>query len=399
MKKVLFVCYGSGHVLMVVPVAKALQAAGLAQVQVLGLTTAASVVRAAGLPLLQFKDFVEPGDEASLARGRELAAAMGPLDDPAESQAYLGLCYAELEADVGVEEARRRYAELARQAFLPVRALQRILRQVQPDLVVATNSPRAERAAVLAAGQLGIPAVCVVDLFAVDEVRWIGASDYGQKVCVLNDGVREFLLAAGRRPDQVVITGNPAFDALLDPAIVRQGVELRASRGWNDRRVLLWPTQTEPAVHPFGGTPGDPRLPDRVLGRVCDWVSSNKDAILCVRPRAGEAAPALPRNDRIIVTGQDWSLPVLLHAVDTVVTLTSTVGLEGHLCGARLVQVLGSAFDDAMPLARFGIADAAVPEEHLTPALDHWTRQPRTAGSTRPQAATPRVVEVLSEFL
>jgi N-acetyl sugar amidotransferase len=34
-----------------------------------------------------------------------------------------------------------------------------------------------------------------------------------------------------------------------------------------------------------------------------------------------------------------------------VVTLTSTVGLEGRLAGARLVQVLGSVFDDAMPLA------------------------------------------------
>ena len=44
MKKVLFVCYGSGHVRMVLPLAQALQASGRAQVQVLGLTTAAAVV-------------------------------------------------------------------------------------------------------------------------------------------------------------------------------------------------------------------------------------------------------------------------------------------------------------------------------------------------------------------
>lgn len=399
MKKVLFACYGSGHVRMVVPVANALREAGLAQVQVLGLTTAAPVVRAAGLPLVQFKDFLERGDDAALAKGRELAAAMGPLDDPAESAAYLGLCHAELQAEVGADEARRRYAQLARQAFLPVRALERILRRLKPDLVVTTNSPRAERAAVIAARGLGIPAVCMVDLFAVDEVRWIGAADYAQKVCVLNEGVREFLVAAGRRADQVVVTGNPAFDALLDPANARQGRELRQRHGWDGRRVVLWPSQSEPAIHPFDGTPGDPRLPARVLEHLEQWVARNDDAVLCIRPRAGEPGPVLPAEGRVVITGQDWPLPPLLHAVDAVVTLTSTVGLEGHLCGARLVQVRGSVFESAMPLARFGVADAAVPLDALHPALDRWAREPRRPPGRAAEAATPRVVRVLAEFL
>lgn len=399
MKKVLFVCYGSGHVRMVVPVARALKDAGSAQVRVLGLTTAAPVVRAAGLPLLQFKDFAEARDEAALARGRELVAAMGTVEDAAESEAYLGMCYSDLEAEVGPEVARRRYAQLGRQAFLPVRTLIRILQRVRPDLVVVTNSPRAERAAVLAATQLGIPSVCMVDLFAVDEVRWIAAPDYAQRVCVLNEGVREFLLAAGRRPHEVVVTGNPAFDALGDPLVIRQGQELRRQRGWGGHRVVLWPNQSEPSIHPFDGSPGDPQLPERVLARLADWVARNDDAVLCVRPRAGEPAPALAARDRVVLTGQDWPLPPLLHAVDTVVTLTSTVGLEGHLCGARLIQVLGSVFEEAMPLARFGVADAAVPLEGLEQALDQWTRQPRRTVAPSANAATPRVVEVLAEFL
>lgn len=399
MKKVLFVCYGSGHVRMVVPVAQALQAAGSVQVQVLGLTTAGPIVAAAGLPLLQFKDFAGPGDEAALARGRELMAAMGAVEDPQESQAYLGLCYWELEADVGAAEAARRYAQLGRQAFLPVRTMTRILQRVQPDLLVVTNSPRAERAAVIAAAHMRIPTVCMVDLFAVDEVRWIGAPDYGQRVCVLNEGVREFLVAAGRTPDQVVVTGNPAFDVLCDATNAQQGLELRRQRGWEARRVVLWPSQSEPAVHPFDGTRGDPQLPARVLARLVDWVMRNDDAVLCVRPRAAEPAPVLTASERIVLTGQEWPLPALLHAVDTVVTLTSTVGLEGHLCGARLIQVLGSVFESAMPLARFGVADAAVPLEGLEQALERWTRQPRQAVTQLAQAATPRVVQVLAEFL
>ncbi len=399
MRQVLFACYGSGHVRMVVPVAKALRESGLARVQVLGFTTAAPVVRAAGLELLQVKDFLEPGDAAALARGRALLAAMGPVADPDESAAYLGLCDQELVEEVGEEEARRRYRRDGRQAFLPRKLLARMLSAVAPDLLVATNSPRGERAAVLAARELGIPAVCMVDLFAVDEVRWIGQPGYADRICVLNEQVRQFLVTAGRGPDEVRVTGNPAFDVLRSPALLAQGEALRQAQGWSGQHVVLWPSQVEPALHPFDGRPGDPALPLQLLDALVGWVLRQDDVVLCVRPRAGESAPALPAHWRIRVTGQDWPLPPLLAAVDAVVTLGSTVGLEGFLAGARLVQVLGSVFDEAMPLARFGLADAAVPLAQLEPALERWVRAPRRAAGEQMPAATPRVLDVLGEFL
>jgi hypothetical protein len=398
MKKVLFACYGSGHVRMVLPLAQALHASGRAQVQVLGLTTAAGDVRQAGLPLLQFKDFIRPGDEAALARGRALTATLTNVVDPEETAAYLGLSYADLEAEVGPREAGARYARDGRQAFLPRRTLTRILQRLQPDLLVATNSPRAERAAIEAARALDIPAVCVVDLFAIDEVRWLAQPGYADRVCVLNEAVRDFLLAAGRQPDEIVATGNPAFDALQAPGLAQQGEALRAEHDWEGKRMLLWPAQVEPALHPFDGTPGDPALPDRVLQSLVDWTLAQPDAVLCVRARAGQALPPLPDHERIVLTGQDWPLPPLLHAVDLVVTLTSTVGLEGHLAGARLVQVTGSVFDAAMPLARFGIADAAVPLQGLPAALDRFSRAGRRATQGE-GGATERVLAVLDGFL
>ncbi|MDP3139683.1 MAG: UDP-glycosyltransferase [Burkholderiaceae bacterium] len=399
MKRVLFVAYGSGHIRMVLPVARALREQGRAQVQVLGLTTAAPLVREAGLPLLQIKDFVMPGDEAALARGRELVAQMdASAIDPQESAAYLGLCYQELEQDVGAAQAAQRYARDARQAFLPQRLMRRVLERVGPDLLVATNSPRAERGAIMAAGDLGIPSLCMVDLFALDEVKWIGVPGYAERVCVLNESVRAFLIAAGRQPQEIVVTGNPAFDALSDPGHVHAGQRLRHERGWDGRRVLLWPTQVEPAFHPFDGRPGDPTLPARALASVVEWVLARPDTVLCVRPRAGEAPPALPAHPRIVVTGQDIALPALLHAVDLVVTLNSTVGLEGRLTGTRLVQVLGSVFDQAAPYARYGIADEAAAVAGIAGALDRWSGEPRVAA---PQAgqATGRVLDVLYGLL
>jgi hypothetical protein len=63
------------------------------------------------------------------------------------------------------------------------------------------------------------------------------------------------------------------------------------------------------------------------------------------------------------------------------------------------VQVLGSVFDEAMPLARFGVADAAVPLPGLPEALDTVTRLPRRPLAQSGEAATGRVLSVLGEFL
>jgi hypothetical protein len=334
-----------------------------------------------------------------------LAQGLGSVADAEESAAYLGLSYADLEAQHGADEARQRYEREGRQVFLPRRTLERILAEVKPDLVVATNSPRAERAAIEAAALLRIPSVCIVDLFAVDEVRWIGQPGYARRVCVLNDEVRDFLIQAGRSPEEVVVTGNPAFDALQSPGAAREGAALRRAQGWDGRRVVLWAAQEEPAIHPFDGRAGDPTLPHRVLRALADWTRHHPDTVLCVRARAGQSLPT-PAQDRVVMTGQDWPLAPLLHAVDVVVTLTSTVGLEGHLAGARLVQVRGSVFDDAMPLARFGIADAAVPLAGLGEALDRVSRLGRRKPAAREASGHPgaasaceRVLSVITRFL
>lgn len=91
-------------------------------------------------------------------------------------------------------------------------------------------------------------------------------------------------------------------------------------------------------------------------------------------------------------------LPTLLHAVDLVVTLTSTVGLEGHLAGARVVQVQGSVFEEALPLARFAMADVAVALAQLDQALDRCSRLPRRA-PVAGALATPRVLREMVALL
>ena len=400
MKKVLFVAYGGGHVRMLLPVARSLRDQGRAEPVFLGLTTARAEVEAAGFACLGFLDFVRPEDHGALAQGRALAATLAQhAVSFEESAAYLGLSYADLVRDHGAQEAGRRYAREGRQAFLPAHVLQRVLAQLRPDLVVTTSAPRAERAAVLAARALGIPCACLVDLFAAYEIEWLRAPAYADVVCVLNEALRERLLAAGRRPQEVVVTGNPAFYPLLDPALHARGAALRRARGWAGRSVWLWASQVEPASHPCNPGRGDPRLPARIAAQLQAIAASRPDMELVIRPHPSEAADyRIALGPRQWLSPREENLHELLAACDGVVVLTSTVAIEARMAGCRVVQVLGSLYSPDAPYLACGIADAAVPVAGLADAIATHSGQARCS-PLGGEPATPRVVAQLEALL
>jgi hypothetical protein len=184
---ILMVAYGGGHVAALAPVARELQAAGR-PFRFLALTTASAHLEQLGIPWLGFKDLPGADSEVVQSYGEMLANELpaGGSVARSESVAYLGLSYADLVARVGVAEAAARYRARGRQSFLPVRLMRETIDAWGCTLVVATNSPRAERAAIEAAGAAGIPSLCLVDSFAMQEVEWIGKAGFADRVCVLN---------------------------------------------------------------------------------------------------------------------------------------------------------------------------------------------------------------------
>ncbi|MBW3655849.1 MAG: UDP-glycosyltransferase [Gemmatimonadetes bacterium] len=396
----LFVAYGGGHIAMVLPVARRVRELGLARPLVLALTTAQEPSRAAGLDTVGFADFADPADgadAAALAYGAQLAAHLpGAAANLRESAAYLGLNYADLVAQGGPDAAQQAYREFGRQCFRPMPTLRRILKRVRPALVVATNSPRAEQAAVEAARELGIPAVCLVDLFAVDEKRWIGRPGYADRVCVLNEAVRQSLIDQGRRPDEVVVTGNPAFDGLLDAAHRLAGAEVRRALVPDGRKLVLYAPSPEPARHPGRAQDGNPRFPHQVLQALLDWAAQRPRVRLALRPHPSQRSEfTLAESEHAVMAGQEWPLEPLLHASDAVCITVSTVGLQSWLIGKPVVQVHGSMFDDGAPFSRMGLAlGTALPD--VAAALDTALDQAAQVG--RPiEPAMPRVIEVLRQ--
>lgn len=373
LKKALLVAYGGGHINMILPVARELAAQGV-EVNILALTTARPAALASGFSVLGFLDVLDPAqDEAALAWGRELAAELDHSSVVAaeETVAYLGLSYADLVERLGPEEAQAAYQSLGRQSFLPVTVLERFLNRLQPDVVVATSAPRAERAALIAACRRGIPTVYISDLFAIRETPGLVSADFITKICVLSDGVKERLVRAGCSEADIYVTGNPAFDVLAERRDSFDRRAWRANRGWAEGdKVILWASQPEPKVHPFNGTAGFPELP-RIVDRVLqDALLSHPDWRLVFRAHPSENHVWGELPDRVEVSSRNDDLAALLLGVDCVLTMSSTIGLEAALVGTPVVQLQCSIFSRDLPLADMQFAIEAPTLMQLDSALN-----------------------------
>lgn len=324
--KVFITAYGGGHVTMAIPVIKELHRRGHETIP-LALTTAGKVMAQERLSHFRPIDFIDKYDCQIRRYGEKLAAfhhTDGKGISYEESIAYLGVSFKDLVREVGEEKAWALYQEKGLNAFCPVYFLAGVLREISPDIVLATTSPRMEMAALRAAHKLNIPSVCMVDLFAILELNWLSRLDNGDYLTVYSDKVKQRLVAAGRPAGRVVITGNPAFDSLADETLLEKGKNFRKTREVSEHeKLILWAEQPEPL---------DPELPRRVRFHLHEICRQHPEWRLIVRLHPSSTDPSkevIPPG--VLQSFSHESLPILISACDAVVTLTSTVAMEALL--------------------------------------------------------------------
>lgn len=401
----LFVSYGGGHIAMQLPVALRARDAGY-RVTVLALTTAAKAVVDAGLDCVGYNDLWSYAASDAAAYGEVLcpnADCGGPVSI-AETKAYHGINFSELVAEVGESEAYSKFEAHGRHAFLPAKFMSRVLRGIRPDVVIASNSPRSEQAAILAARELAIPAICLVDLFALQEYKWIARPAFADKICVLNEAVRQFFIAHGRSGGELTVTGNPAFDPIILPETISSGHSLRRSRGWDDGKInVLWASQVEPLAHPFDDAKGDPMLPRKIENILREVISERNDMRLVVRYHPNENIDFAPGLN-VDFSPRAEPLHALLHAVDIVVVTGSTVGLEAYIAGRPVVSVDLSIFTADAPFSAMGIATGVSTLNELRQFMQNYTgdrqqisQSKRTSIVPPPRYATEAVLNVIKD--
>jgi hypothetical protein len=361
---------------MVLPVVQALLGQGRHEVLVLGLTTAANVLARAGVPHIGFRDLVTEDDEAAIAHGARLSEGVNSDVVPhEETVAYMGLSYADLEGEHGAEVAASIYAERGRHAFLPTRTLERLLTSYAPDLVVATNSPRAERAALLAAHRMGIASLCLLDLYPSADGQWFKEDWYGSKICVLSQNVKDILASFGRDPDSIVVTGNPAFDRHYTFTPTEEAAGLRAGQP-----VLGFASNILP-----GRPEGDLQL--EVFERL-SALCARKGYKLAVRQHPNEARWR-DLGDAVDCNGM--AIEAYLAALDMLVTFPSTIALEAQIHGARVGLLDFTSLSDACAYLFNGDFEAIGTVEEL----DRLTVE-RRAGEREMSAVKSATVNVCS---
>lgn len=358
-KTILFLSYGGGHAEAIAPVIKEITQEESHKIIVMSLTTANVTMAKYDIPFVSFKDFAHLVSDTAKDIGHNLVGldSASSLVPHLESVYYHGINMLDLIESVGEETAYEQFDSIGRQSFYPRNFMIKLLKYLSVDLLVTTNSPRTEMAAVDAAGSLGIKSICIVDLFAKREVEWLGRAGFATKICVLNNSVKQMLLNSSRKENEIVVTGNPSFDNLTKEETILSGQLFREQKGWanNELITLLYASQPEPKKHPFCDIEGDPELPKKIEHELRDFIENNSNFRLVVRHHPSESREFL-QQERVYRSLSDENLHCLLHAVDIVIVTASTVGLEASLIGKLVLSVDCSIFSEDAPYSEMGIS-------------------------------------------
>lgn len=364
-RKIMLVCYGGGHVKIMAPLYKKLSQSF--DVSIIALTTARQYLKKNGIPYYSFSDFKELLGEDVVSAGKKLTAELGDeVLEIDESIAYLGLSFVELRQNLGSHDAAiSALKRHGRSIFLPVKTMEYIISKLSPDLLVATNAPRAELAALIVARNHGIPSICINDnLWIEGGALEIARKALCDKLCVLSESVKQQLCERTNFPrDSIYVTGTPVFDELKNIRINSD-----KSRPKLKKKVILLADCELPEYNlRFPQSKGDPELGHLVrsklnlLAKTCDWE-------VVFRPHPNQKVD-YESFDNIRVSSADESLHELLEKVDVVVTAISTVGIEGKMLRCGLVSIEGTVYEAAGSYESLGLSTGVRDAESLELAI------------------------------
>ena len=246
MGKVLFVSYGGGHINIINEVIKEIIKYKNIDFKVLALTTAYDksvslfsnkyIKKISDYKDLFKKDIEKINYYGSLILEDNYNASSGISKE--DTLIYLGLSMFELVQTHGEQKAFDLYNKKKRQAFLPIKTMKKILEYEGISLVVTTTSPRFEEASLIAANELGIETIQILDLFG--ELYPLPRANH---IICMNSYISESLKKQGLIENKYYHFGQPAIEKTVknilsvDKVIIKNKLEL------NSNKTLLYATQ------------------------------------------------------------------------------------------------------------------------------------------------------------
>ena len=234
-KKILFVSHGGGHINVILPIYKKCKKNGF-HADLVAVTGAKLVAESQNIKSLGFIDFVEEKDKEKFRKfGEKIIDENHDQNsgiDRKESIYYLGINWSENLERYGEEKTKRHYKKIKRHSFLPINFFEKIIQKNNYNLVITSNAPQSERAALIAANRLNIKSIRIEDLFfddiiQVDLKEKLGrdfSSSIGKyivsptKIFVMCQFTKDLykskkkILLLDSKESDVIVTGQPTFD-------------------------------------------------------------------------------------------------------------------------------------------------------------------------------------------
>lgn len=391
MKKVFFLGYGGGHINTLIPVIQQLMKTDQYDICTIGINLAAQTLRSNGIPCKTLSDYMT--DEI-LEIGRPLALQYHNFASNvsyADSIAYYGFSMRDLIKSVGNEMAEKIFEIYDRRLYLPIDSMREILEKEKPDVVVVTTMHRFEAATILAAKELQIPSIKIEDLVGNIQMPFpdkIQVNDEAElenfirkgfkrnqlvlksdlnkpeiaeyreniyktymnmkpnKVCVISDFVKQKLVERGMLDNQVIITGQPAFDKLIKFKEIDKSFYLHELGLDSNKFILSFMSQPLPNREEY-------------LRKIIEGIRNIKNLQFVIKLHPNEDGSVqkmiLDELNYNAVLVKDISAPIITQISDITSTISSTTGLEAASLGKDLIYFNFSKDKEFVPYEDMGI--------------------------------------------
>ena len=213
-----------------------------------------------------------------------------------------------------------------RQFFLPLFSLEKIIRKIEPALIITTNSPRGERAALLSGKKLGIETLAITDGLGNTE-QYPLESDY----IVISSPNAENRIRKKGGAGKFLLWGNPLWEKLktIQTDIARKKLDF-FSPDWTQRKKIFLAFSPRRAAL---------REWDKMLELAIKLSYDGKNLII-VKFHPGDKEYTNLKNKYgakiLFLDNQSNSYPFLKLA-DVVIISHSLIGIEAFVLGKKVI--------------------------------------------------------------
>lgn len=333
-KKILLITYGGGHVKIIEKLYEKLKKNETYEVTILAFTSAKNYLEDKKIKVKSLYDYEF---KTKLLYKLIPSYKKNEFISKEEHVLYNSLSIQELLEKYSEDITNELIKNYGKRVYLPVKTMKKVLQIEQPDLLITTNAPRMERAALIAARELGIVSVSIEDLFGEISIEdkkidnYLGgdiySKTYGDYVFVMNKYAKEKLILNGVQGKKIYITGNPNFEKSLSHKL---SIENRKRN-----KVLYLSQQTNNFK--------------MIFEKLLKISQKSEQLNFTIKLHPNQKIELNNKNIK-----EEYELEKAIADTDLIITEYSSAGLEGLVQGKKLIVIqLNEEHSKVIPFEKF----------------------------------------------